>query len=284
MNREPTGHRSILITGASSGFGLLTARRARARGWRVAATARRPEAIELGPSQDLLRLRLDVTDGDTVREAVRAALSEFGVLDAVVNNAGMAVYGMAEEVPEKALRRQLDTNFFGAVAVTRAVLPHMRERREGRLVFVSSDWGRTGIPGYSSYCASKFAMEGWVESLFHEVAGFGIGVTLVEPGAFDTGFAAEVADAAQDPASPYAALHRAVGEGFDEEGRAPTGEPVAEAILRAAAGEEPHLRVPVGVDAMEWSAARFRDSEENFIRQLGRRYGWDRPGAVSREP
>jgi NAD(P)-dependent dehydrogenase (short-subunit alcohol dehydrogenase family) len=274
MNPEPSGRRSILITGASSGFGLMTARRALSLGWRVAATARRPESIELDCSQDLLRLRLDVTNGETVLEAVRVALSAFGGLDAVVNNAGMAVYGMAEEVPEEALRRQFDTNFFGALVVTRAVLPSMRERRAGQLVFVSSDWGRTGIPGYSSYCASKFALEGWAESLAHEVAGFGIGVTLVEPGAFDTGFTAQVADAAKDPSSPYAALHRAVDEGFEAEGQAPTGEPVAEAIVRAAAGEEPRLRVPVGADAMEWCAARFRDSEEEFIAGLARRYGW----------
>jgi NAD(P)-dependent dehydrogenase (short-subunit alcohol dehydrogenase family) len=274
LNVKPAPPKSLLITGASSGFGLLTARLALSRGWRVAATARRPDAIGIEPSPDLLRLRLDVTDGESVRKAVQVALAAFGALDAVVNNAGMALYGMAEEVPEEALRRQLDTNFFGAVAVTRAILPHMRERRAGQLVFVSSDWGRTGIPGYSSYCASKFALEGWVESLAHEVAGFGIGVTLVEPGAFDTGFRAEITHAARDPASPYGALYRAVGEGFDREGRAPTGEPVAEAILRAASGEEPRLRVPVGTDAMEWSAARFKDSEEEFIAGLARRYGW----------
>jgi NAD(P)-dependent dehydrogenase (short-subunit alcohol dehydrogenase family) len=264
----------MLITGASSGFGLLTARLALSRGWRVAATARRPEAIGIEPSPDLLRLRLDVTDGESVREAVRVALAAFGALDAVVNNAGMAIYGMAEEVSEEALRRQFDTNFFGAAAVTRAVLQHMRERRVGQFVFVSSDWGRTGIPGYSGYCASKFALEGWVESLFHEVSDFGLGVTLVEPGAFHTGFAAEIADAARDPASPYRALYRAVDEGFDGEGQAPTGEPVAEAIMRAASGEKPRLRVPVGEDAMDWSAARFKDSEEEFIAGLALRYGW----------
>jgi len=276
--------KALLITGASSGFGLMTARLALERGWRVVATARRPEAIPIGARSLLVTLLLDVTDAASIRGAFDRALEAFGALDAVVNNAGMAVYGMAEEVPEEALRRQFDTNFFGAVAVTSAVLPHMRERRAGQVVFVSSDWGRTGIPGYSSYCASKFALEGWVESLYHEMAGFGIGVTLVEPGAFDTGFTSEVVGAAQDPASPYAALYRAVEEGFEREGQAPTGEPVAEAILRAASGEEPRLRVPVGGDAMNWSSARFRDSEENFIRQLGRRYGWDRPGAVSREP
>ena len=94
---------------------------------------------------------------------MQVALAALGALDAVVNNAGMAIRGMAEEVSEETLRGQFDTNFFGAVAVTKAVLPHMRERRAGQLVFVSSDWGRTGIPGYSSYCASKFALEGWAE-------------------------------------------------------------------------------------------------------------------------
>ena len=276
--------KALLITGASSGFGLMTARLALERGWRVVATARRPEAIPIGARSLLVTLPLDVTDAASIRGAFDRALEAFGALDAVVNNAGMAVYGMAEEVPEEALRRQFDTNFFGAVAVTSAVLPLMRERRAGQVVFVSSDWGRTGIPGYSSYCASKFALEGWVESLYHEMAGLGVGVTLIEPGAFDTGFTSQVVDAARDPVSPYALLHGAVKEGFEREGQAPTGEPVAEAILRAASGEEPRLRVPVGGDAMNWSSARFRDSEENFIRQLGRRYGWDRPGAVSREP
>ncbi len=272
----------MLITGASSGFGLMTARLALARGWRVAAAARRP--IPLNPSAGLLPLGLDVTDGAAVSRAVQEAIEAFGTLDAVVNNAGMAKFGTAEEAPEAALRLELDTNFFGAVAVARAVLPHMRERRKGQIVFVSSDWGRTGIPGFSGYCASKHALEGWAESLFHEVLPFGIGVTLIEPGAFDTGFSSAPLAAASDPSSPYAALYRAIEKGFEEEGQAPAGEPVAEAILLAASGREPRLRVPVGLDATEWCAARFRDGEEEFVRQLGRRYGWNSSGAVSREP
>lgn len=274
--------RSILITGASSGFGLMTARLALSRGWRVAATARRLEAVPLDVSPSLLRLRLDVTDGASTAGAVEAALSAFGSLDAVVNNAGMAHFGAAEDVPEEALREEMETNFFGAVAVTKAVLPHMRLRGRGRLIFVSSDWGRTGIPGYTGYCASKHALEGWAESLSHEVKAFGIGVTLIEPGAFDTGFTAQVTRGAASPKSPYAKLYQGVDKGFEDEGPAPTGEPVAEAILRAAAGEEPHLRVPVGADAMEWSSARFKGTEEEFIAELARRYGWDNPGAGSR--
>jgi NAD(P)-dependent dehydrogenase (short-subunit alcohol dehydrogenase family) len=274
--------KSILITGASSGFGLLTARLALERGWRVAATARRPEMIPLPPSDRLLTLRLDVTEETSVEAAMAEAEDRFGGLDAVVNNAGMAYFGPAEEIPAEALRTEFETNFFGAVAVARRALPGMRKRKAGQLVFVSSDWGRTGIPCFSGYCASKHAMEGWAESLWHEVRPFGIGVTLVEPGAYATGFQSAEPHT-RSAASPYDALVASVERGFDEEDdEAPTGEPVAEAILRAAAGEEPRLRVPVGTDAIEWCSARFRESEEEFIAGLARRYGWDRTGAKSR--
>jgi|WetSurMetagenome_2_1015567.scaffolds.fasta_scaffold03344_4 NAD(P)-dependent dehydrogenase (short-subunit alcohol dehydrogenase family) len=268
--------KTILITGTSSGFGLLTARLALERGWRVAATARRPERIPLPPQDGLRILRLDVTEEASVEAAIAGAEGHFGVLDAVVNNAGMAYFGPAEEIPGEALRVEFETNFFGAVAVTRHALPCMRRRGAGQLVFVSSDWGRTGIPCFSGYCASKHAMEGWAESLAHEVRPFGVGVTLVEPGAYATGFkSAEPHPRSAE--SPYDVLVTSVERGFQEEDdEAPTGEPVAEAILRAAAGEEPRLRVPVGKDAIEWCSARFRESEEEFITGLARRYGWNK--------
>jgi NAD(P)-dependent dehydrogenase (short-subunit alcohol dehydrogenase family) len=276
VGKDPGKAPSILITGASSGFGLLTARLALSKGWRAIATARRPETIPLESAGTLLKLRLDVTDDGSIREAIRVAISVFGPVDAVVNNAGVVFLGCAEEIPRKDLRRQFEVSFFGAVSVAKAVLPGMRERRGGQLVFVSSDWGRTGIPGYSSYCAAKFALEGWVESLYHEMGAFGVGVTLIEPGAFDTGFekkSLQEAPGASDPESPYAPLYRALRDGFAGEERS-TGEPVAESILRAASGKEPRLRVPVGPDAIEWSTARFRNTEEEFILSLARWYGW----------
>ena len=206
--------KALLITGASSGFGELTARLALERGWAVAATARRPEAVLRGAdSPSLLRSRLDVTDEGSIRGSVAAARARFGRLDAVVNNAGVGVCGAAEEVPEADVRWLFDVNFFGAVAVARAALPGMREQGGGRLVFVSSDWGRVGFPAYSAYCASKHALEGWCESLSHEVRRFGVHVTLVEPGAFDTGFeerSLRQVGAVRDPGSPYAGLYRAV--------------------------------------------------------------------------
>lgn len=273
--------KTILITGTSSGFGLLTARLALERGWRVVATARKPEAIPLAPSENLLTLRLDVTEAPSIDRAFGEAEARFGAMDAVVNNAGMAYFGPAEEILAEALRAEFETNFFGAVAVTRRALPGMRAGGGGELVFVSSDWGRTGIPCFSGYCASKHAMEGWAESLRHEVRPFGIGVTLVEPGAFATGFqSAEPHPKAAD--GTYETFTAAVKRGFEEEdAEAPTGEPVAEAILRAASGEEGRLRVPVGTDAIEWCGARFRESEEEFIEGLSRRYGWWRADGAS---
>jgi len=271
--------RTILITGASTGFGLLSARLAHGRGWQVVATARRPSSVPSPEDPDegrWLVLKLDVTDAASVQVGVDAALVRFGSLDAVVNNAGIGLLGAAEEVSQDDLRRQLDTNFFGAVAVTRAALPHMRARRRGQLVFVSSEWGRSGVPGFSSYCASKHALEGWAECLHHEVLPFGIGVTVIEPGAFDTGFgqrSLSLGAGVTDPRSPYAPLYQTLREGFSAEVK-PTGEPVAEAIVRAAEGLEPRLRVPVGLDAEEWSGRRFRGDEEDFIRELARRHHW----------
>lgn len=270
---------SMLITGAGSGFGLMTARLAHARGWAVAATARRPADIPRPSDPDegrWLSLKLDVTAPGSVRDAVDSALLRFGRLDAVVHCAGVAHLASAEEAVPDELRRELDTNFLGAVRLVRAALPSMRSRRRGRIVLVSSDLGRTGIPGLSGYCASKHALEGWAEALAQEVAPFGVGVTLVEPGAFATGFTRRSlsrSPATADPESPYAGLYAVLETRFFG-GEAPTGEPVAEAILCAAEGKEPHLRVTVGEDAREWAAARFRPDEEAFLQELARRYGW----------
>lgn len=275
--------RSILITGASSGFGLLAARLAYARGWAVAATARKPSAIPRPEDPDegrWLSLALDVTDPESVRWAVDAAQTRFGSLHAVVNNAGVAHMGAAEEAEAPGLRREFDVNFFGAVRVTREVLPAMRAAGRGRLVFVSSQWGRTSVPAFSGYCASKAALGAWAEALSHEVRPLGIGVTVVEPGAFDTGFgrrSLSLAAGVRDPESPYAGLYGRLREGFAGEAN-PTGEPVAEAILKAVSGEETRLHVPVGVEAEAWQERRFREGEDAFLRDLARSRRWTAAG------
>jgi len=187
-------HRTALITGASSGFGLLTTLTLAQRGWRVHATMRDlnrsghlAEAAQAAGVLDRIEFHaLDVTNHKQIAALASTLASRLGPLHAVVNNAGFAMAGFAEDVSDVELRRQFDTNFFGAAAVTRAFLPQMRRQGFGHLVMVSSISGRMGFPGVGSYVASKFALEGWAESLRLEMKPLGIQVVLVEPGSFET--------------------------------------------------------------------------------------------------
>jgi NAD(P)-dependent dehydrogenase (short-subunit alcohol dehydrogenase family) len=184
-----------LLTGTSSGFGLLTAVGLAQDGFYVLATMRDPDKAgalraamtEAGVSAERYEvLRLDVTDEVQVNEVVAAAIERHGQLDVLVNNAGYAQGGFVEEMSLDTLRAQFETNFFGLVAVTKSVLPQMRRQRKGKIVNLSSISGLIGIPAMSAYCASKFAVEGWSESLRHEMRQWGVDVVLVEPAAFRT--------------------------------------------------------------------------------------------------
>lgn len=179
------------ITGVSRGFGREWALAALGRGDRVAGTAR-----DLGAVADLvgeypetfLPLRLDVTDRAGDFAAVERAAGHFGRLDVVVNNAGFAQFGMVEELAEREIRAELETNFFGALWVTQAALPILRAQGSGHIIQVSSLWGIAASPSVGAYNASKWALEGLSEALAAEVADFGIRVTVLEPGTYDTGF------------------------------------------------------------------------------------------------
>jgi NAD(P)-dependent dehydrogenase (short-subunit alcohol dehydrogenase family) len=248
--------RSVLVTGSSSGFGLETAAALAARGWRVFATLRDPArgaALEQRLAADGSTaevLRLDVTDPASVTEAVGVALERAGGLDAVVNNAGVGDAGFFEDVDDAAVRAVLETNFFGTLAVTRAVLPAMRERGRGRVVVVSSVGAFAASPALSVYGASKWALEGWAESLAIEVAPFGIGVLLVEPGTYKTGIwtAARIS---RRPGSPYTAiverLEPRIRDSVERFGRDPRE--VGERIADVLESRRPALRNPVGPDA-----------------------------------
>ncbi len=187
-------NKTALITGASSGFGLLTSVALARRGWRVLATMRdlnrrdklEAAARDAGVLERIECLPLDVTNADQIAAIADLIAKRGEPLHALVNNAGFAVPGFAEEVTDAELREQLDTNFFGAAAMTRALLPTMRRQGFGHVVMVTSISGRLGFPGVSSYAASKFALEGWTETLRYEMASLGIQVVLVEPGSFDT--------------------------------------------------------------------------------------------------
>ncbi|HEY3007408.1 MAG TPA: SDR family NAD(P)-dependent oxidoreductase, partial [Micromonosporaceae bacterium] len=177
-----------LVTGAGRGMGVDIARAALAAGHAVVATGRNPDKVAqaVGASDDLLTVKLDVTDPADAQAAARAAVDRFGRIDVLVNNAGNFYAGFFEEISPQDFRAQVETTLFGPVNVTRAVLPLMRAQRSGLVVAISSTAGLVGQEFCTAYAASKFGVEGWIESLTPEVAPFGIRTMLVEPGFFRT--------------------------------------------------------------------------------------------------
>lgn len=253
-------NRTALITGSSSGFGLLTALTLAGRGWHVLATmrdlSRRTRLEEAGQAAGVLDriefLRLDVTQPEAI-EALAAELSRRKTpLHALVNNAGFALAGFADDVSDAELRRQFDTNFFAATAVTRAFLPQLRRQGFGHIVMVSSISGRMGFPGISSYAASKHALEGWTESLRFELLPLGIQVALVEPGSFETDIwsrNAVVSAHSEDGNSPNAARLAAWKQRLRQARQRPDPQRVADGIARILDEKRPRLRHVFGTDA-----------------------------------
>lgn len=181
--------KTVLITGASSGFGQHSAARFSCAGWNVAATMRSPEKdTQLAGLERVALLRLDVTDRASIESAVAQTREAFGTIDVLVNNAGFGVAGFLEEASDADIDRQIDTNLKGVIRVTQAVLPHMRAQQSGVIINVTSMGGNFGLPMISLYNATKFAVEGLTESMRFELARFGIRACTVAPGAFKTGF------------------------------------------------------------------------------------------------
>lgn len=234
------------VTGASKGFGREFVVAALQRGDKVAATARNTATLDDLVHQygdAVLPLQLDVTDRDAVFAAVTSAHEAFGHLDVVINNAGYGLFGTVEEITEQQLRDQLDTNLFGVLHVTQAVLPILREQGSGHIIQISTIGGVAAFPALGGYHASKWALEGLSESLAQEVAGFGIKVTLVEPGGFDTDWnGASATVAAAQP--QYAPLH----EAMEQRRSSPSPKPVGfgTAILKVVDAEKAPLRVFFG--------------------------------------
>ena len=243
-----------LVTGTSSGFGRNIVEEAIARGDRVVATARDSRALD-----DLVKrapervsaLRLDVTKPDEIQNVVRAAYERFGAIDVLVNNAGYSIVGAVEETSDAELRSALETMFFGAAALTRAVLPQMRERRSGTIVQITSVGGLITAPGFGPYCAAKHALEGLSEALAAEVAPFGIRVLIVEPGAFRTSLFGS-AFRSMPELGAYAETVGPTRKYAAESAGQQPGDPVkaARAIVDAVAAGAACLRLPLGADAV----------------------------------
>jgi len=244
------------ITGASRGFGALIAEAALAAGDAVVATARDPATVtaRLGTHERLLATRLDVTSEAEAHEAAGAAVKKFGRIDILVNNAGFGLLGAIEEASAAETQRLFNTNVFGLLGVTRAVLPHLRRQRSGHVINVSSVGGYTGYPGWGVYGATKFAVEGLTEALAGEVAPLGIKVTVVEPGFFRTNFLDEssLVRTAQEIDDYRDSVGKTRAHAADVNG-GQRGDPrkLAQAFLQLANAKNPPLRLPLGSDTLE---------------------------------
>jgi len=252
-----------LITGAGRGLGRAFTDAAVSDGARVIATARSDAALrDLSDRHGdaVLALPLEVSDRAAVGDVVRAGLSRFGRIDVLVNNAGYGLAGGVEEITEAQIRRQMDVNFFGALWCTQAVLPAMRAQRYGRIFQISSIGGVVALPDTGGYCASKFALEGLSESLAQEVRGFGIRVTIIEPGPFRSDWNGT----SMDRAEPLAAYDQVLATRREALSGAyaytQPGDPAgaARALLTVVASDDPPLRLPLGAQAARAASAACR--------------------------
>ena len=267
MNTE---QRVWLITGVSTGFGRELARAVLARGDRVVGTARNTNqvaefnALAAGRAHGI---KLDVTDRAAIGLVVDQAVRDLGQLDVVVNNAGYGLFGAVEEISDAEARQLMETNFFGLMAVTQAALPHLRSRGAGNIVNVSSVAGFMGIPGGGLYCASKYAVEGFSESLALELAPFNIHVTIVEPGGFRTNFSGASKNLAARTLGAYentpAGKTRAMIGAYH--GQEP-GDPAlaAKAIIDAVTAAKPPLRLVLGNQALSWARGKLKSLADNY--------------------
>ncbi len=248
-----TSRNTVLITGCSSGYGLETARHFHAHGWNVIATMRTPRSDLLPSSETMRVLPLDVTQADSIAAALDAA----GPIDVLVNNAGVGVVGAFEATPMAHIRKVFDTNTFGVMAMTQAVIPQFRARRSGVIVNVTSSVTLTAMPLAAAYTASKQAIEGFTGSLAHELAHFGIRAKLVEPGyAPTTRFAHNTSVRIEDLIpETYAAFAAPIFAAFAEPALVTTEQDVAEAVWRAANDRSGQLRFPAGADAVALAQA-----------------------------
>ena len=264
-----------VVTGSSSGIGLAASLALAKNGYLTYATMRnlaKQDSIQSVAEKEHLPVRtvqLDVTDENSVKNAIQSILSESGRIDLLVNNAGYGMTGAFEDIGMDEIKSLYETNVFGVIRVTQAVLPIMRKQGSGRIINISSGAGRIGYPGGSAYVSSKFALEGLSESMAFEVEQFGIKTVLVEPGFIRTNFAENIVTAkkAQDPNSPYSQTMMQMKSSSHRRRmieNAPDADLVASVIVEAATAKEPDLRYLAGKDVQQMVAAKKSMSDEEF--------------------
>jgi NAD(P)-dependent dehydrogenase (short-subunit alcohol dehydrogenase family) len=272
-----------LITGAGRGLGVDITKAALAAGHAVVATGRDPSkvAAAIGQHDDLLTVKLDVTRPEESQAAVGAAISKFGRIDVLVNNAGNFFAGFFEELSPEQVRHQIETLLFGPMNVTRAVLPVMRKQRSGLLLTISSTAGISGGMFCTAYAAAKFGIEGWMESLAPEIAPFGIRTMLVEPGFFRTELlTTDSTTYAQPSIEDYAERTRETVAAWSSMNGKQGGDPgkLAEALVRLAGLDEPPTRFAAGADAVQTFEAKSRIllAQAGAHRELSSSLAYDR--------
>ena len=265
---------TIVITGASSGIGKATAKYFAEQGWKIAATMRAPEKeTDLSECNNITVYQLDVTDNDSIQNAANQILADFGIVDVVLNNAGYGLVGPFEAASPERIRRQFDTNVFGLMEVTRAFLPHFRANKAGMFMHVSSIGGRVTYPFVSLYHGTKWAVEGFSESLAYELGELGIQVKLIEPGGVSTDFSGRSLDMAMPDEFPdYApAAQKFMAARANSGLAASTAEQIAVGIYEAATDGKAQLRYLLGDDAVQTYAMREQVGDDAFVAGMRQR-------------
>jgi NAD(P)-dependent dehydrogenase (short-subunit alcohol dehydrogenase family) len=272
-----------LITGATSGIGLATAKALRATGYTVVASGRRPES-QVAVDSGLHYVRLDVTDQSSLVSAVAETVQRFGRIDVLVNNAGFGQLGALETLTPQMLQHQFDVNVFGVHAVTRQVLPQMRAQRSGRIITIGSVGGTFTAPGAGAYHMSKWALEAFSDALRYEVKPFGIDVVLIQPTGVKTDFVETIVASlpTSDGTDVYAAFHTTVAERTAAmfQGRAPgiiEAQDVANVVVKAAGSRKPRTRYVVGWSARAYRRMRLLTSDRTWDRVMGMAFPFPSP-------
>ena len=276
-NDKDIKEKVAVVTGSSSGIGLETALTLARNRFLTYATMRnlaKSDNIKSVADKDNLPIRivqLDVTDDTSVNNAFQSIIKETGRIDILVNNAGYALSGAFEDLSLEEIKNQYDTNFYGIIRTTQAVLPIMRKQRLGRIINISSGLGLFGFPGMSAYSSTKFAMEGLSESMAYELEQFGIKVILIEPGVIRTnmGNSIVIAKKVQDSSSPYSQMMQKMGNNFKKfTENASSVDVVAKIVQEAATSEKPHLRYLAGKDMEMWMQNKNSMSDDEFYNSI----------------
>jgi NAD(P)-dependent dehydrogenase (short-subunit alcohol dehydrogenase family) len=277
MASSPSEGMVAVVTGSSSGIGYETVLALARNGFTTFATIRnlgKAGQIELVASKEKLPIhvvQLDVTDDASVQNAIQEVMKKAGRIDVVVNNAAYGLTGAFEDLSIEEIKTQYETNFYGVIRVTQAILPIMRKQGSGRIVNISSGAGRFGYPGGSAYVSTKFALEGLSESMAYELEPFGIKVVLVEPGVIRTNFGSSMilAKRAQNPSSPYSQMMQRMGASVEQlQKNASDPDLVANIVLQAVTSQNPELRYLAGKDVEAWVESKRNLSDAEFINSM----------------